>query len=299
MAISRRSLLLGLGTSAAVGGHTLWRRRSADRGTVRVVSWNLRNFSGSTTPTSKHAPGHDLARLADHLQRFDADVFCFQEVLEPPQLGALLPGYRLEASSTGGAHGQHLVIARRASIPAQPSSTDPCTVLNPGLRPTLVQPLWLAGRCWSVVVVHLKATPAGHAIRQAQREPLLRMLDRLPRPRLVVGDFNTTGPRGGSPAAEITSLSTDLSVADLQRVHPSLPCTAYWEGGRFDRFAEPSVLDHVFTERAARTAPAVQVAPGLQCARADCAPLTSTPAYPDLDYERVSDHCPLIIDISG
>lgn len=299
MAVSRRSVLLGLGTWAAVGGHTLWRHSSGPRGPVRVVSWNLRNFSGATTPTSRHAPGHDLERLAGHFAAFDADVFCFQEVLDPSQLPALLPGYTLQASGTGGAHGQQLVIARRASIVAEPAVTDPCTVLDPALRPTLVQPLWLEDQRWSIAVVHLKATPAGHSIRAAQRGPLLRMLDALPRPRLVVGDFNTTGARTGSPAREITSVCREFESVGLHRVQPTLPCTAYWEGGRFDRFSEPSVLDHVFTEGAAPAAPAVQVAPGLQCSRSSCKPLTSTPAYPDLDLERVSDHCPLLIDISG
>jgi len=292
-------MLLGLGTWAAVGGHALWQRRCAAPGSVRVVSWNLRNFSGATTPTSRHAPGHDLVRLADHLAAFDADVFCLQEVLTPSALGPLLPGYTLEASGDGGAHGQQLVIARRASLGAGLPFTDRCTALNPGLRPTLVQSVSLDGRRWSVVVVHLKATPAGHATRQAQHKPLVQMLEGLPRPRLVVGDFNTTGARGGSPASEITSLCETLAAIGLHRARPTLPCTAYWEGSRFDRFAEPSVLDHVFTERAGPTAPAVQVAPGLHCARNRCAPITSTPAYPDLDLERVSDHCPLLIDVLG
>lgn len=299
MAVSRRSVLLGLGTWAAVGSHALWRRHSTPRGSVRIVSWNLRNFSGSSTRTSQHAPGHDLGRLAGHLEAFDADVFCLQEVLEPSKLVGLLPGYTVEASKTGGAHGQQLVIARRAPIRAEPAVTDPCTALNAGLRPAFVQSLWLGEQRWTIVVVHLKATPAGHDLRRAQRGPLLQMLGGLPRPRLVVGDFNTTGARRGSPAGEIASLSADFSGAGLRRVHPSLPCTAYWEGGRFDRFAEPSVLDHVFTERAAPAAPEVQVAPGLHCSRNACAPLLSTPAYPDLDYERVSDHCPLVIDVSG
>lgn len=282
-----------------VGTHALWRRVTERRGRIRVVSWNLRNFSGAQTPTSKHAPGHDLTRLAGHFSAFDADVFCLQEVLRPAALRPLLPGYTLEASETGGAHGQRLVIARRASIAAEPAFTDPSTALNPGLRPALVQSVELGGQRWSVVVVHLKATPAGYDIRQVQRRALLAMLEDLPRPRLVVGDFNTTGSRGGVPASEITSMSEGFSTVGLHRVVPTLPCTAYWEGARFDRFAEASVLDHVFAEWAAPAAPAVQVAPGLQCARNGCKALTSTPAYPDLDLERVSDHCPLVIDVLG
>lgn len=280
-----------------MGSHALWRRATGPRGQPRLVSWNLRNFSGSQSATSKHARGHDLARLAGHFAAFDADVLCLQEVLDPPALRPLLPGYTLEASESGGAHGQRLVIARRASIPARAAFTDASTALNPGLRPTLVQSIEMREQRWSVVVVHLKATPAGHPVREAQRRSLLGLLQGLPRPRLVVGDFNTTGARGGAPASEITSMCEEFSAVGLHRVVPTLPCTAYWEGARFDRFAEPSVLDHVFVERAAPAAPAVQVAPGLQCSRSRCTPVSSTPAYPDLDLERVSDHCPLIIDV--
>ncbi len=292
-------MLIGLAAWGAVGAHAWWRRDPAPPGSIRIVSWNLRNFSGATAPTSRHAPGHDLDRLAEHFAAFDADVLCLQEVLDPGALQPLLPDYVLDASGDGGAHGQQLVIARRGPISAAPPHTDPCTVLNPGLRPTLVQSLFLDGLRWSIVVVHLKATPAGHAVRQVQHEALVQMLKDVPQPRLVVGDFNTTGRRGGSPADEISSLCAAFSTVGLQRVQPRLPCTAYWEGGRFDRFEEPSVLDHVFIEGAPPHAPAVHVAPGLQCSRSDCAPITSTSAYPDLDLERVSDHCPLLIDVLG
>ncbi len=263
------------------------------------MSWNLRNFTGETPATSKHALGHDLDRLASHFADFDAAVLCLQEVIRPAALEAMLPGYTLESSQTGGAHGQRLVIARRETISAGPALTDPCTVLNPGLRPTLVQSLALDGRRWSVAVVHLKATPAGHAIRQAQRRSLLQVLERLPRPRLMVGDFNTTGSPTTSPEAEIASLTAAFADLGLHRVPLTLPCSAYWEGGRYDRFKQPSILHHVFADRAAPLAPALQVAPGTHCRRHQCGPLSSTEAYPDLDYDRVSDHCPLVLDLHG
>ncbi len=263
----------------------------------RLVSWNLRNYSGDTAARSAHAPGHDLDRLAAALAELDADVFCFQEVTEPDALGQVLPDYVLAASKTGGAHRQHLVIARRPSVRASgPARTDPCTALTDRLRPMLTQGVVLDGCPVTLAVVHLKAGRSGHDIRAEQRRALIARLSKLPAPRIVVGDFNTTGSIRGEPDAEIASLAADLEAIGLQRAAPSLPCTAYWEGRRFDRFKEPSTLDHVFADGAGLNAPPLRVAPRAHCAEQVCRPLSSTDAYPNLDYERVSDHCPLVLD---
>lgn len=299
MAISRRTLLVGAATWTAVGAHAWWRRPPPPPRGTRLVSWNLRNFSGRSDATSRHAPGHDLERLAGHLEALDADVYCFQEVLEPSALEPLLPGFRLEASETGGGHGQHLVIARRRDLAATPARTDPCTALTPRLRPVLSQRIALPPGQVSVAVVHLKASQRGFEVRRAQRAALVQRLRSLPTPRLVVGDFNTTGSTVVSSQAEIASWADALSQVDLHRVTPAEPCTAYWEGARFDRFKEPSTLDHVFVDGAPPFASAVRVAPGTLCDRHHCGVLSSTDAYPDLDYERVSDHCPLVIDVSA
>ena len=295
--ISRRALLVGAGTWAAIGGHAWWRRRRAAPEGVRIVSWNLRNYSGLEHATSRHAPGHDGRRLRAHLQRLAADVFCFQEVLDPGALAQLLPDYTLEHSSFGGAHGQHLVVARRPHVRAESAAhTDPRVALGPGLRPTLVQSLrWGEQRC-TVVVVHLKAGRNGFTTRQQQLAQLVQQLRALPRPRIVLGDFNTTGPPGGTPDQEIASLCERLGTVDLHRATSALPCSAYWEG-HFDRYKQASTLDHVFSDRAASDAPPLHVAPGTQCARHACRAFSSTHAYPDLDYERVSDHCPLLLDL--
>ncbi len=299
MPLSRRTILLGLGTWSAVGLHAWLTRREAARSGPRLVSWNLRNYSGATTARSAHAPGHDLERLAEHLARLDADVFCFQEVTEPEALGRVLPGYVLEASALGGAHRQHLVIARRPHVRAGPAHTDDCTALHPGLRPVLTQTVQLGGQAWSLAVVHLKAGPAGYDVRRVQRRALLQRLAQLGKPRMVVGDFNTTGSRRGGMDAEIASLAADFETVGLHRTTGVIPCTAYWEGGRFDRFKQPSTLDHVFADGAGAGAPALRLAPGAHCARLDCGPLSSSAAYPDLDYERVSDHCPMVVDVLG
>jgi len=299
MPLSRRTLLLGAGTWLGVGAHVWWRHRGEARPSLRLVSWNLRNFSGERTATSRHAPGHDLERLAGHLEALDADIFCFQEVLRPQALEALLPGHTLEASASGGAHGQRLVIARRHSIRAGPAHTDPCTVLSPRVRPVLEQRLTVHGHGISVVTVHLKAGRHGHELRAAQHLALSTHLRDVPSPRVVVGDFNTTGSPTTSPEAEIASLTAAFADLGLHRVPLTLPCSAYWEGGRYDRFKQPSILDHVFADRAAPLAPALQVAPGTHCRRHQCGPLSSTEAYPDLDYDRVSDHCPLVLDLHG
>jgi endonuclease/exonuclease/phosphatase family metal-dependent hydrolase len=299
MQVSRRTWMMGAATLASVGAHAWWKQRAPRPDGIRVVDWNLRKFSGSRTATSRHAPGHDVERLRDQLHALDADVFCFQEVLDPAVLAGLLPGYQVQSSTEGGAHGQYLMVAHRSTVTAPaPAYTDRRLVIAPGLRPTLVHALRWGSRSTTFVVVHLKAGPAGYALRMQQHARLAEQLAALPRPRIVVGDFNTAGAPSIPPQQEIASLVRCLETVGLQPVAPSLPCTAYWEG-RFDRFKQPSILDHVFCERAASGAPPLHVAPGNQCARYGCEVLVSTDAYPDLDYERVSDHCPLVLDLPG
>ncbi|MEM6294849.1 MAG: endonuclease/exonuclease/phosphatase family protein [Myxococcota bacterium] len=300
MELSRRTLLLGAATWGAVGVHA-WSRSVGPRhrGDWRLVTWNLRNYGGHAEARSRHAPGHDLDRLARTLSGLDADVLCLQEVKAPDALARVLPGYRWDASTSGGAHTQHLVIARRDSIQARAARTHPCTQIEPGCRPALTQAVELGGRWVTIVVVHLKAGPRGHGLRRRQRDALVPWLSSLPAPRVLVGDFNTTGPVAGDPETEITSLHRQLARAGLRSARLVRNCTAYWEGGRHDRFKEPSILDHVFLDGAARDAPAVQAAPGSHCRRHACEPFISTAAYPDLDYERVSDHCPIVVDVSS
>ncbi len=301
MQLSRRTLLLGTATWSAVGLHA-WTTRttgSAPADRWRLVTWNLRNYGGHERARSRHAPGHDLDRLARALARLNADVLCLQEVTAPAALARVLPGYRWQASTQGGAHDQRLVIARRPGINAAAARTDPCTQLEPGCRPILTQVVELRGRPTTIVVVHLKAGPRGHGLRVRQRDALVRRLASLPAPRLVVGDFNTTGPVAGDASTEIASLRRQLATTGLRSAELVRNCTAYWEGRRHDRFKEPSILDHVFHDGAARNAPAVQAAPGSHCRRHACEPFISTTAYPDLDYERVTDHCPLVVDVSS
>ncbi len=303
LALRRRTLLLG-GLVWAAAGARSWSRPAPrwSRSSLRLVTWNLRNFSGAdpSHPTP-HAPGHDRARLADRLRALDADVFCFQEVQRPDVLAGLLPEYALEISSHGGRNDQHIVTAWRRPITRQGAAWSEPSLADGGrLRPALVTPLRMGSTDVTLIAVHLKATPAGARRRTAQWNALADLLDRVPGPRLVVGDFNTTGGPERSADAEIEALSAVLERKGLRRAQPVGNCTAYWDGIRHDRWKEPSTLDHVFIEAGwGNSGSLVQAAPGTPCSRHGCEPFISTPAYPDLDYERVSDHCPLVVHLSS
>lgn len=295
---ARRTFLTGASVWALVGMYAVRDRlRCATRRALRVATWNLRNFEGK-------AP-HDLQRLDRMLVQIDADVICFQEVLEPAALMQRLPDHEHVVSSHGGGHGQHLVTAWRSGVElaGTPLSDDGITVGVP-VRPALVVPLRWASGTVHVVSVHLKSGPQGYSTRRRQWRRLHDLLMRVPAPRVVVGDFNTTGTgRGLAPESdEITHLAASLATSGLVRAHPppgpSGGCTAYWDGHRYDRWKEASTLDHIFTEISAfQPAPLLQVAPGSHCERHQCQPFISTIAYPDREYESLSDHCPLFVDL--
>lgn len=287
----------GLGAAAWAAALAVpWQRntQAAAVDATRLVSWNLRNYSGSATATSEHAPGHDNQRLHAHLEDIAADVYCFQEVQNPAALAAILPGYDLQISEHGGRHDQYLVHACRHTLtPPRLSYSDHRLDNGGALRPALVSFATFGEQTWTIIGVHLKATPSGLPIRTEQWRHLADLVRELPAPRIVAGDFNTaTGP------SEIASLAKVLSSCGLEHVPPTRPCSAYWEGRRRDSWKQPSTLDHVFIEsRADRPAPWVQAAPGTHCRSHGCESFASSDAYPDLDYERVSDHCPLLVDI--
>lgn len=37
---------------------------------------------------------------------------------------------------------------------------------------------------------------------------------------------------------------------------------------------------------------------GTHCASHSCQPFRSTEAYPEPDFERLSDHCPIVLDLT-
>lgn len=304
----RRRQLASLLLAAALAGVWWWLGDSARLGRggppehdpsaeLRVVTWNLENFAGDP----EH---HDLARIAEVIEELDADVIALQEIKRPEALAEILPGWTIETSDRGGRGHQKVGIAwrpdrvERVDGPLEHGEVG----LDGRVRPALS--MYLRGRpgpdFW-VTVVHLKAMPDGHDERRAQW-PLLVEVGRDLRTRdadwIVVGDFNSTGAPGSSTADEHRELAAAFGPAQLRRIPNASGCSAYWDGDRRDAWKEPSEIDLVWVRGLTdAVGPQARVHSGTHCAEHRCRDFRSTDAYPILDYERVSDHCPVVLDI--
>lgn len=274
---------------------------------VRVVSWNLANFRGA-------ASKHDLERMREVIETLDPDVIAVQEVKDPDALAELLPGWTLHLSSKGGRGHQLLGLALRPErVELLDSAEHPALSVGGRVRPAYAAYLRArdGGPDFWLVVVHLKAMSDGLELRREQQWPALAelassLIDATPgskdRDLMILGDFNTTGPPGAGargPALEQRELAEVLAAAQLRRLTNATGCTAYYDGQRRDAWKEPSEIDLVWVRDLAESLAAeAQVHSGTHCAAERCADFRSTDAYPLRDYESVSDHCPVVVDLT-
>ncbi|MDC0717705.1 endonuclease/exonuclease/phosphatase family protein [Nannocystis bainbridge] len=262
---------------------------------LRVATWNLRNFPDE---------GQDLERLAARLSALAADVIAVQEIHDADRLRQAMPGWELALSNAGGRNDQRLGFLYDPSVfelIGAPREHEGLTMGGP-VRPGLSG--YLRGRGggpdFHVLVVHLKASDEGYALRRSQWEVLAGIVEEIAQDDddvIVLGDFNATGPTRGRPEEELQALDARLGAAGLQRVVNGSGCSAYWDGGRRDVWHEPSLLDLVWVRGVlAGEVAKVQAESLLHCARHACRPFRSTPTHPERDYADVSDHCPVIVD---
>lgn len=262
---------------------------------VRVVTWNLHNFPGAD---------QNLPRLQERLAGLDADLLAVQEIHDPAALARLLPGWDLHLSEHGGRGHQRLGIAFNPLTLALLGPLREHAELGLGghVRPAVSARLRARdGLDFHVVVVHLKAMSDGLPLRRKQW-PLLADLARdllhTDPDLILLGDFNTTGPAGGTPNDELTALAAILEPLGLRRVAPITPCSAYWDGARRDAWKEPSLLDLVWVAGLPDVTRDDNTHPLLHCARHRCQAFRSTEAYPEPDFADLSDHCPVALDLA-
>ncbi|MCX4244941.1 endonuclease/exonuclease/phosphatase family protein [Paraliomyxa miuraensis] len=261
---------------------------------LRVVVWNLRNFPG----------GHDRPHLRDRLEQLDPSVLALQEVLDPSALPELLPGFRWHASAAGGRNGQHLVIGWDPErVDVEQLIEHEALAMGGRVRPALsghVEPHG-SGADFHLVVVHLKATRSGHAVRREQWPRLASVVEdrvRTDGDVLVVGDFNVAGGPQHSADDELDALRHALAPTGLHLWETTGGCTAYWDGSRRDRWWEPSRLDLVWSAGLAHLPEQRHRAwSGAHCAHHACAPFSASEHHPDPDLHGISDHCPIVIDL--
>jgi endonuclease/exonuclease/phosphatase family metal-dependent hydrolase len=263
---------------------------------TRVVTWNLHNFPGAD---------QDLPRLRERLSDLDADLLAVQEIHDPAALAELLPGWQVHLSEHGGRGHQRLGFALDPTTLEllAPIQEHAALSMNGHVRPAVSAHLRVrGGPDFHAVVVHLKAKGDGLPLRRRQWPLLADLARELLRrdPDLVLlGDFNTTGPVGGSPDEELAALADILGPLGLRRITPTLPCSAYWDGSRRDAWQEPSTLDLVWVAGLDQhLTPDDHTQPLHHCARHHCQAFRSTPAYPEPDFADLSDHCPVALDLA-
>ena len=288
---------------------------SPAEGSLRVASWNVRNFPLDERPQDDDLGYSRRTNICDFetaLGGLDADLYGLQEVNDIRRFQPILRracGERtmqVRFSAGGGRFGQHLAIAWDDSVlelVGKPMEISEL-VLEPGMRPAFAGYLRsrrVEGVDFTLVVVHLESGPGNFGDRRRQNRALSSWLERwieeIDDPDVIVlGDFNTTGsPRGGLEG-ELQSVDAILGRVGLERLHNPLGCTSYWEGGgERDGVQQPSMLDHVFVGGFGAVTTPLEA--WLHCARWQCEDLISRSGEEDGTFWDVSDHCPLTFEI--
>jgi endonuclease/exonuclease/phosphatase family metal-dependent hydrolase len=290
---------------------------AAADGTLRIVSWNVRNFPLDERPQAAdlgYSRRTNICDLQTVLAGLDADILALQEVNDtrrfPPILKRAVADRQMGVrfSAGGGRFGQHLAIAWDVDVLellSEPVDVN-ATIFEDGMRPAFAAS-FRSRRSeevdFTVIVVHLESGPRNFGDRRRQNRALAEWIDAWVETTgdpdvILLGDFNSTGsPRGGLEG-ELQSMETILGRAGLRLLQNRTGCTSYWEGGGDrDGVQKASFLDHVFLGGFASDEPVVPVQSWLHCARLECADLISRPGAEDGTFWDVSDHCPLTFEI--
>jgi endonuclease/exonuclease/phosphatase family metal-dependent hydrolase len=286
-------------------------------GNLRLAAWNIRNFPYDDRPQYpdlgyfRHTNICDLEQV---LKGLDADVLGVEEIREPQRFERILRAsgkgreYRAVFSAGGGRWGQHVGIAwdqERLRLAAQPQEVKE-VALDDTLRPALAAYLRSThpdGVDLTVVEVHLRAGPRGYDERLEQYRRLATWVNgwvqKVGDEDVVVqGDFNTTGPPGGTAADELAAADQILGGAGLRRLVNTTGCSEYWEGpGKPDGVQIPGLLDQVYVRGLQELDRDVPLQSWLHCFLAGCQQLISRPGHEDGTFWDVSDHCPLTYQI--
>lgn len=291
--------------------------KAAAEGTLRIASWNVRNFPLDERPQEADLGYSRRTNICDFeaaLGGLNADLFGLQEVNDIRRFGPILERacagspMQVRYSARGGRFGQHLAIAWDDSVLELVGNPVDIVglALDPGMRPAFAGYLRsrrAGGVDFTVVVVHLESGPGNFGRRRSQNRALAAWIEgwieEIGDPDFVVlGDFNTTGSPRGGVEGELQSVDAVLGRVGLERLENSLGCTSYWEGtGDRDGVQTPSLIDHVFLRGFGPEMIAAPLEVWLHCSRWQCGEFISRPGGEDGTFWDVSDHCPLTFEI--
>jgi endonuclease/exonuclease/phosphatase family metal-dependent hydrolase len=292
--------------------------------TLRVATWNLRWFPVGSAPDhpQESAEPTDLDWLLCTLLWMQVDILAIQESLATPEATQAWKTitnqlskqtgdtWRWNRQPCGQPDNHHLGLLWNDSRVAlskfdslwqfnskATSARNPCTS---GLRPghyAFVQSRQKDGADFHLIAVHLKSGPTVFAVEQRQKAfnridkavaPLLKQ----DRDVVILGDFNTMG--AGDRQSQLSELKylrrfvakEKPGFSDLP-VHPQ--CSQYFRG-------RGGQLDHVLVAKDMKEIAVESVQVTGYCALADCQRIRGD--YP-LAYRRLSDHCPIILEIAN
>lgn len=266
-------------------------RAGCDSG-LSVGTFNIRTFPTAAT---------DMDSIVDHFGELDTTLFAVQEIMDPTAFEAvLLRGSRRTGRQWKAIIEPYCSPARvwlaivydtdrvtlrdvRTHAELDRLGRDACRETHP---PALYAEFDHDGERVGLMNVHMKAGGEAHEFGQRKRQwselrhSIASLTERLGAAPIVVGDFNTTGwtdDRHG----EREFIDDTLDDLDLDAATEDLECTMYWQPTGQE--LQPSVLDHVFTEKSVDAVEALGICKKLKCQS----------AARHRDYIRVSDHCPV------
>jgi endonuclease/exonuclease/phosphatase family metal-dependent hydrolase len=291
---------------------------------LRVATWNLRWFPVGAAPNQPEGSAEptDLDWLICTLRWMQVDILAIQESLATPEATQAWEAitnqlskqtgdtWRWHRQPCGRPDDHHLGLLWNDSRVAlskfdslwqfnskASSVRNACTS---GLRPghyAFVQSRQKDGADFHLIAVHLKSGPTVFAVEQRQKA--FNRIDKAVAPLLkkdhdvvILGDFNTMGAGDRqSQKSELKYLRrfvrkekpgfSDLPV-DLQ-------CSHYFRG-------QGGQLDHVLVANGMKEVAVESVQVTGYCALAGCQRIRGD--YP-LAYRRLSDHCPIILEITN
>jgi endonuclease/exonuclease/phosphatase family metal-dependent hydrolase len=292
--------------------------------TLRVATWNVRWFPTGTAPDQNQGPTAptDLDWLTCAIQWMQVDVLAIQEILATPEAThALKTLTRQLSAQTGDAWRWHRQPCGRPNnhhvgllwndsrvslskfdslwqLNAKASSPrNPCAS---GLRPgqyAYVESREKNGADFHLIAVHLKSGPNVFALETRQKafnriDKAVASLLKRDRDVVILGDFNTMGAGDRqSQRSELKYLRRFVAkekpgFSDLA-VHPQ--CSHYFRG-------RAGQLDHILVTKGMKEVAVTSIQVTGYCALADCQRIRGD--YP-LAYRRLSDHCPVVLEIEN
>lgn len=275
----------------------------------RVATWNVRWFPRGRPSSEGASSGTDVAWLACAIAALDVDVLAVQEfVLDAngqAKLEELLEQLRRRTGATwssafdecphdGRQHVGFLWNTRRVSgtTPTVLAAVNPTGgACSRNLRPGLALEATIGGSRVTLVTAHLDSGTSERDFGNRRRS-FEALAGATPRgtPLVVLGDLNTMGCEGCSPASsaedELAALDRTVGDAGLRRLGTEPGCSEY-------SGSHVATLDHVLVRGLARAHARVFVSG--PCGATSCRRTRGASAY----REALSDHCPVVLEWSG